>query len=121
LLGFSYSGLDFGRHHDSIAIDLNRDIVPRRLKGVLILALISGSRAIVLAACLLISDGAFAQQQAPQQPSPMEQALGRKLMQEINTSVTCGAGLVAAQEQLTAAQVRVKALEDKYEPKKSPK
>ncbi len=32
--GFSYSGLDFDRHHDSIAIDLNRDIVPRRLRDI---------------------------------------------------------------------------------------
>src|SRR5258708_26212446 len=42
-LGFKYSALDFDGHRDSIAIDLNRDAVPRRLKGAFDLAVNTGT------------------------------------------------------------------------------
>ena len=42
-LGFTYSALDFDGHRDSIAIDLNRDFVPRRLRGSFDLAVNTGT------------------------------------------------------------------------------
>jgi SAM-dependent methyltransferase len=42
-LGFKYSALDFEGHRDSIAIDLNRDAVPPRLKGTFDLAVNTGT------------------------------------------------------------------------------
>lgn len=50
---------------------------------------------------------------AQQPTSPMEQALGSKLIQEINASVSCVAGMVTVQQQLAAAQARIKELENK--------
>lgn len=50
-------------------------------------------------------------------PSPMEQTLGTKLMQELNLSLTCSASLIVMQQQLTSTQGRVKELEAKYEQK----
>lgn len=42
-LGFKYSALDFDGHRDSIAIDLNRDLVPSNLKGAFDLAVNTGT------------------------------------------------------------------------------
>ena len=45
------------------------------------------------------------------QQSPLEQALGAKLMREINEGMVCSTQLLTAQQQLAAAQARVKTLE----------
>ena len=42
-IGFRYSALDFDGHRDSIAIDLNRDEVPKALKGSFDLAVNAGT------------------------------------------------------------------------------
>jgi hypothetical protein len=42
-LGFKYAALDFDGHRDSIAIDLNRDVVPKRLKGAFDIAANTGT------------------------------------------------------------------------------
>lgn len=55
-----------------------------------------------------------------QQPSPSEEAIGAKLMLEINLGLQCNAALVDDKRKLAAAQARVKELEDKYESKKEP-
>lgn len=49
--------------------------------------------------------------------SPMEQALGLKLITEVNTTLQCTAAQLTMQAQLTAAQARIKELETKYESK----
>jgi hypothetical protein len=59
-------------------------------------------------AFVLISGPALAQQ--PQQP-PIEQALAGKLMTEINARLQCDAFKIGLQQQLAAAQARVKELE----------
>lgn len=56
---------------------------------------------------------------AQQQPSPIELALGQRVMAEVNANVQASAMIVDLQRQLAATQARVKALEEKYEPKKS--
>lgn len=54
-----------------------------------------------------------------QQQTPSEQALGTKLMQEIQGGLNCSASLIALQAELTKAQARIKELEPKAEePKK---
>lgn len=58
---------------------------------------------------------ALAQQQ---QPSPSEQAIGAKLMQEIQGSLNCGANLISIQAELAKAYTRIKELETKSEEKK---
>jgi hypothetical protein len=50
----------------------------------------------------------------------MEQALGQKLLSEINASLQCSASMLTTQSQLQAAQARVKALGGKYEPTAAP-
>jgi SAM-dependent methyltransferase len=42
-LGFQYAALDFDGHRDSIAIDLNRDAVPKSLKGAFDLVVNAGT------------------------------------------------------------------------------
>lgn len=42
-LGFRYAALDFDGHRDSIAIDLNRDAVPKNLRGTFDLAVNTGT------------------------------------------------------------------------------
>lgn len=71
---------------------------------------------------VLCATPAFAQQQAPS--TPLDQALGQKLMTEINDGIQCRAGTIALQNSLSSlqmevakAQARVKELEAKYEPK----
>lgn len=53
-----------------------------------------------------------------QQPSPIEQALSQRLGIEINAGVQAAAAIIDLQRQLSATQARIKALEEKYEPKK---
>jgi hypothetical protein len=48
---------------------------------------------------------------AQQQQTPVEQAMGTKLIQEIQAGLTCSATLIATQAELTKAQARVKELE----------
>lgn len=66
----------------------------------------------LLLLCFSVS-AALAQQQA----SPLEQALGAKMMREMNDGLQCSANVIVAQQQLAAAQAEVKRLTDKYEPK----
>jgi hypothetical protein len=42
-LGFSYSSIEFDGHRDSIAVDLNRDSVPKRMRGVFDLLINAGT------------------------------------------------------------------------------
>jgi hypothetical protein len=51
-------------------------------------------------------------------PTPEAQALAQKLMSEINANIQCAAANITLQQQFQAAQTKIKALEDKYEPKK---
>jgi hypothetical protein len=69
----------------------------------------------IILAALLISTPALAQQKPP---SAAEQALGAKLMQEIQSGLSCSAGLITAQADLVKANERIKALEVKSEPSK---
>ena len=69
---------------------------------------------IALVALLLSAAPALAQQQ---QQTPSEQALGVKLMQEIQGGLNCSAGLIAVQKQLDAANAKIKELEPKPEAK----
>lgn len=71
------------------------------------------ARPFILAAIiLLVVSGANAQEQ-----SPNEEALGQRLNIEINANLKSMAMIIGLQRQLAAVQARVKALEDKYEPK----
>jgi hypothetical protein len=65
--------------------------------------------------------GAALAQQQPAPPSPNEQALGQKLMAEINASIACGANLITANQALATAQARIKELEDKLAKSEPPK
>lgn len=78
---------------------------------------------------LIFSHGAFAQgprptidpRQAPsQQQPPGERALLQKLNVEINNTLQCATSGFALQDQLSAAQAHIKALEEKYEAKTQP-
>lgn len=60
---------------------------------------------------------AHAQQPQPQQ-SPGEQALGQKLMQEIQSGVQCSMQSISLQRELATVQAEVKRLAEKYEAKK---
>lgn len=50
-----------------------------------------------------------------QQQSPGEQALGAKLMQEIQGGLNCSANLITVQAELAKANARIKELEPKQE------
>lgn len=63
--------------------------------------------------CLLASQ-AFAQQQQ----TPKEQALAQRVGSEIGANIEANAIIIDLRQQLATAQARVKALEEKYEPKK---
>lgn len=63
---------------------------------------------------LLMTSPAFAQQQ----PSAGEQALGAKLMQELQAGLICSTSLISVQTELAKAQARIKELEAKPEEKK---
>lgn len=60
---------------------------------------------------LLLTSAAFAQQ-----PSPEVEALGAKLMSEINAGIQCNANAVAGRREIEKLQAEVKALKAKYEP-----
>jgi len=60
---------------------------------------------------------AYAQQ--PQQPSPHDMAVGQKLLDEINASIVCQTGKIMLQSDLDKANMHIKELEAKYEPKKN--
>jgi hypothetical protein len=70
-----------------------------------------------LLALLTISAQALAEQP---QPSALEQALGQRVMAEVNANIQASATIVDLQRQLATAQERLKALEDK-QPKTSEK
>lgn len=61
-------------------------------------------------------NSASAQQQLS---SPNEQALGQKVMQEIQLGLNCNAALITVQAELVKVQARVKELEPKEESKES--
>jgi hypothetical protein len=65
---------------------------------------------------LLLTTAASAQQH--QQQTPSEQALGTKLLQEIQGGLMCNASLISAQAELAKAQARLKELEPKPAPEK---
>lgn len=73
---------------------------------------------LVFAAALLISGAARAEQN-----TAGERALSAKLMREINEGISCNMGLMALQDDLAKAQVRIKELEAgaKAEPKQEVK
>lgn len=49
----------------------------------------------------------------PAAPPPSEQAIGAKLMREIQDGLQCNVNLISVQVELAKAQARVKELEDK--------
>jgi len=65
-------------------------------------------KGLVLAAALLLAGPALAEQQ---EQSPAEQALGQRVIVEINANLQAAAKIIELQRQLTAAQARVKELE----------
>lgn len=65
----------------------------------------------IILALLLLSSPAMAQQQPP--PSASEQALGSKLMEEIQGGLNYRAGLLGVQADLVKAKARIKELEEK--------
>jgi hypothetical protein len=69
-------------------------------------------RPIIIVMLVALAFPAFAQQQA----SPTEQALGARLMQEIQGSLVCGASLITVQADLAKAQARIKELEPTEKP-----
>ena len=60
----------------------------------------------------------FAQAQSAPPPSPEVQAIGQKLMAEINASVSCTAQAITLKQQLDMAQAELKALKDRPKEKK---
>lgn len=51
-------------------------------------------------------------------PTPEAQALAQKLMSEINANIACSTNVITLQQQLAAAQAKIKALEEKAVPNK---
>lgn len=72
---------------------------------------------IFLAIVLMAYAGASFAQTAAQHQTPNEQALGVKLMQEIQGGLSCNANLITVQAELVKANARVKELEPKPEKK----
>lgn len=70
-------------------------------------------RLLIITVAVLTATPTFAQQ-----ASPNEQALGAKLMIEIQSGLSCSANLIGAQAELAKAQARIKDLEAKPEEKK---
>lgn len=66
---------------------------------------------LLIALLLVLCARTFAQQG----PTPGEQALGAKLMQEIQSGINCSAELIGAKIELAKAQARIKELEPKKE------
>lgn len=69
-------------------------------------------------AILLFSAPAFAQQ--PQPSTPLEQALGAKLVAEINAGLQCSATQTVLQQQLQQATAKVADLEKQLAAAKEP-
>jgi hypothetical protein len=63
----------------------------------------------IIGMMIILSTCAHAQQQS----SPAEQALGSRLMSEIQRGVMCEAGMISLQAELAKAQARIKELEAK--------
>lgn len=68
-------------------------------------------RLLVIGMSLLAATSALAQS-----ASPNEQAMGVKLLQEIQAGLSCSANLISAQADLAKAQTRIKELEAKSAP-----
>lgn len=62
---------------------------------------------------LLAASPAFAQQTPP----PVEQAMGMKIVQEVQFGVQCNAEMITVKAELAKAQVRLKELEPPKEAK----
>lgn len=56
-----------------------------------------------------------------QQQTPLEQALGAKLLGEINAGLACSAESISLKAQLAAAQARIKEIEAKLPPEPTEK
>lgn len=72
-------------------------------------------RALIVGLSLFAATSAMAQQS-----TPGEQALGTKLMQEIQSGLNCSTSLITAQADLAKANARIKELETKR-PEEKPK
>lgn len=68
-------------------------------------------RIFIIVLSLLTATSALAQAVG----TPSEQAMGTKLMQEIQGGLNCSADLIAARSELAKAQARIKELEAKAE------
>lgn len=66
-------------------------------------------------ALILSSATAFAQ---PTSPTPEVEALGAKLMQEINANIQCNANGVAGRRELESLKAELRSLKEKYEAEK---
>jgi hypothetical protein len=75
-------------------------------------------RFLLFGTLLFLPVSAFAQQATS---SPMEQALSVKLSNEVSMGLQCTASAITLQQNLQKAQERIKALEEKYEPKSDEK
>lgn len=62
-----------------------------------------------------VSITAFAQQQDP----PLVQVLSKRLNMEYSANIQCNTQLITIQNELASAQQEIKALKEKYEPKKT--
>lgn len=51
-----------------------------------------------------------------QKPTPELEAMGGKLMQEINANIQCNANAISGRNELEKLQAELKALKAKYEP-----
>lgn len=65
-------------------------------------------KTLIVGLSLLVATSALAQQQ-----TPGEQALGAKLMQELQSGLNCGTSLISVQRELETAKARIKELEAK--------
>ena len=72
----------------------------------------------IIGASILLVLAATAAAQQPSQQSPLEQALSKKLMDEINSNLQCGVSAVNAAKQIADLQKQVDDLKSKYEFKK---
>ena len=62
----------------------------------------------------MLVGSAWAQQ--PQKPSPELEAMGQKLMVEINAGIQCNANAIAGRNRITELETEVARLKAKYEP-----
>lgn len=72
---------------------------------------------IAVAIGFFLTSAALAQQPPA---SPSEQALAQKLMAEIGTGIQCSTATITLQQQLAAAQERIKKLEADQKPQEQP-